>query len=425
MTAGADDNTALDHQSRGSTVEVGLTAQWLKALGGDPTAQQRWRPTQCGRWRWQSEGALLEEGGDWASLQWLICDTRKLTELKNFLLEVDVSGKADAAGLSFGDFKDFLAPLKSSNRTHRIQLEIDVEMGCWAFRIDGRLQERHWWNSAADTVEDLVTGILTLKAKGASEVLFQNLTCRTFHSSCRLSVITTCYRFLQRLRISLRNWCHQDLPPGSYEVLVVNPESPDGTHEHLSAVSISFPHIRVREVAVGSDLAKNKGAMINRAIAASRGEWVWLTDADCLFASGSARWVLEQVRGETRKLFYGQRRFLTSTQTAALLSGRADGIRDFDDLALEATIRSPENVPGVIPRLHTALLSSGCATARTSTTSRTATARSWTTASAAASCRARSKGSCACTWTTRSHGGARTLFCERPRHCLSNGSREP
>ena len=345
MSVGGNVDLALEKRPLGAEAERNLEAQWLGALNGDLSAQQQWRPNQRGDWHWSSDGVLLEGAADWASLEWLICDARRLIQLKNFLVEVTVSGKADAAGLSYGDYKDFLVPLKSSNLAHRLQFEIDVEMGCWAFRIDGQLQERHWWNSAVRSVDDLLAGFLTLKAKSPDKVLFQNLTCRTFESSCRLSVITTCHRFVQRLRVSLRNWCHQDQPLGSYELLIINPDSPDGTHEHLAAVASSFPHIRIREIAVGSSLAKNKGAMINRAISASRGEWLWLTDADCLFSTDSAKQVLDQIGKQTGKLFYGQRRFLTPAQTAALLSGRADGLRDFQRLALDAETRSAENVP--------------------------------------------------------------------------------
>ena len=154
----------------------------------------------------------------------------------------------------------------------------------------------------------------------------------------------TCFRFLQRLRLVLRNWCHQDLPSNAFEVLVVNPESPDGTHEHLAIVARGFPHIRVREIAVGSDLSTNKGAMINRAFEASRGEWIWLTDADCLFSPRSAATVLKQVKGQEQHLFYGQRRRLSAEQTDALLSGRADGLHDFAELAAGANPRV-ENGP--------------------------------------------------------------------------------
>jgi hypothetical protein len=143
----------------------------------------------------------------------------------------------------------------------------------------------------------------------------------------------TCFRFLKRLKLALRNWCHQDLPSSAFEVLIVNPESPDGTHEHLADVARSFPHIRLHEIAVGADLSTNKGAMINRAFEASRGEWIWLTDADCLFAPGSAAMVLPQVEGQEQHLFYGQRRRLSAAQTDAVLTGHADGLHDFAQLA--------------------------------------------------------------------------------------------
>ena len=167
----------------------------------------------------------------------------------------------------------------------------------------------------------------TFKQALAADIPAQN--------SCRLSVIMTCYRFLQRLKLALRNWCYQDqdLPFGAFEVLIVNPQSPDGTHEHLASVAHSFPHLRVHEVAVGEDLSTNKGAMINRAFEASRGEWIWLTDADCLFPPGCVARVLQQVEGHEQHLFYGQRRRLTAAQTDAVLTGRADGLHDFDELA--------------------------------------------------------------------------------------------
>ncbi|RYE61621.1 MAG: glycosyltransferase [Oxalobacteraceae bacterium] len=191
-------------------------------------------------------------------------------------------------------------------------------------------------------MEEILNGELRLKVKNAGEVSFHDLTFHKLEASCQLSVIITCSSFLQRLRVSLRNWCHQELPTGTHEVLIVNPQSPDGTHEHLAAVARSYPHVRVREIAVGNNLVKNKGAMINRAFASSRGEWIWLTDADCVFGLGCAAAVLQQIRGRYNHLYYGERRFLTSTQTDALLSGRTDSLTDFAALAPGAVARQPE-----------------------------------------------------------------------------------
>ena len=173
----------------------------------------------------------------------------------------------------------------------------------------------------------------------AADTRAQNSCQVTEGGPCRLSVIITCFRFLKRLKLALRNWCHQDLHPSAFEVLIVNPESPDGTHEHLAAVAGGFPHIRLHEIAVGADLSTNKGAMINRAFEASSGEWIWLTDADCLFAPDSAATVLQQVEGQEQYLFYGQRRRLSAAQTDAVLTGRADGLQDFAQLAATPNLR--------------------------------------------------------------------------------------
>jgi len=316
-----------------------LNAIFEQALAADTTAQNCWQVTEGGPWVWQHDGVRISNGGAWSALNWQGWGDFKSPALRKFVIGTTVSGKAEAAGLSFGPYKDFLARLDTSDSPRHLQLEIDAEVGCWAFRVDGQLMNRSWWDARVHSVEDLLNGTLTLKAKNAETVLFQNLTLHPFLESCRLSVIMTCFRFVQRLRLALRNWCHQDLPSSAFEVLIVNPESPDGTHEHLAAVARGFPHIRVREVAVGADLNTNKGAMINRAFEASRGEWIWLTDADCLFAPGCAATVLQQVQGQEQHLFYGQRRRLSAAQTDAVLAGRADGLHDFAQLASEANLR--------------------------------------------------------------------------------------
>ena len=147
------------------------------------------------------------------------------------------------------------------------------------------------------------------------------------------------------MRVALRNWCHQEVAPDIYEVLVVNPASPDGTHEYLNAVAICYPHVRVREVAVEPNLATNKGKMINRAFALSQGNWIWSADADSLFAPTSVARVLSFVRDQRQYLFYGQRRYLSSSETNVLLVGRVDGLTEFEALAQTYNPRGPDNAP--------------------------------------------------------------------------------
>lgn len=326
------------------TPKESLNAIFERAIAAGSEVRNSWQVTEGAPWVWQHDGVRINNGGEWSALKWQGWSDFKSPALRKFVIEATLSGKAEAAGLSFGPYKDFLARLDTTNSSRHLQLQIDADVGCWGFWVDGQLMNRTWWDAKVNSVEDLLNGTLTLKAKKAETVLFQNLTLHPLLTSCRLSVIMTCFRFLQRLKLALRNWCHQDLPFGAYEVLIVNPESPDGTHEHLAAVARGFPHIRVHEIAAGENLSTNKGAMINRAFEASRGEWIWLTDADCLFSPGCAATVLQQVQGQEQHLFYGQRRRLSAAQTDALLAGRADGLHDFADLAAAANGRV-ENGP--------------------------------------------------------------------------------
>ena len=323
-----------------------LVREWNQAIAGDLQTRAEWQVAEGGVWTWQSNGLHTENNGtDWSNINWQRCGEAVLRGLKNFVIEVWISGKAEAAGLSFGPYKDFLAPLEPEMGIRYLQVEVDVTAGRWAFRVDGRLMARNWWDSAIQSTEDIVNGALSLKGQHIEHVLFQDLTIHTFASSCHVSIVIPCYRFLQRLKVSLHNWCHQDVLPGTYEVLVVNPDSPDGTHEYLNAVASSYPHVRVREVAVESTLATNKGKMINRAVAVSQGEWIWLADADALFAPGSVAIVMPEIKEQRPYLFYGQRRYLTIGQTNALIAGRIDGLAEFEALAQSTLPRGSHNAP--------------------------------------------------------------------------------
>jgi hypothetical protein len=330
-----------------------LREEWSRALAGDRPAQARWHNLDSGDWSWEPGGLHLRRGpSEWYGLVWNRCDTSVLRGCRNFLIEVTVGGAARAAGLSFGPFRDFLAEAPTEPR--HLQLEVDAVAGHWLFRVDGQLAGPVWWNSAVSTADDIVSGALTLKARQPEHVVFRNLALHLFGESCKISVIITCNRFLQRLRIALRNWCQQDASPGSYEILVVNPGSPDGTREHMRAVARSFPEVRVAEIAAPARLAKNKGALINYAVPYSRGEWIWLTDADCLFPASAINTALEYLKDRRDRLFYGERRYLTEALTGELLAGRTDGVAAFETLAAATPARPPENSPWgytqIVPR---------------------------------------------------------------------------
>jgi hypothetical protein len=286
--------------------------------------------------------ALKNTGAEWASIELPGAEASSHKLLTNCVVQVTVSGNAAAAGISFGDYKDFLVPLDNGKGECLLQVEVDAQAGRWAFRADGRLIDRTWWNASVASVNDILAGDLVLKAHKAEEVTFRDLGVHRLDASCRLSVIMTCYRFAQRLRVSLHSWCRQAVPSGTIEVIVANPQSPDGTHESIAAMAAAYPEVRVRELTIDTGMARNKGFMLNRAIEASCGEWIWITDADCVFPSNCATKVLPQL-DSTDSLYYGERRSLGRAATASLLSGRTNTGPELERLAESA--RATDSYP--------------------------------------------------------------------------------
>lgn len=288
---------------------------------------------------------------DWSWIEASDETTAALSSLRNFVIQVSVSGEAEAAGISFGHYKDFLVPIERTERERVLQLEVDANARNWVFRVDGRLMPREWWDAAIRSAEDILAGNLALKAFKSENVVFRDFTIRRFDSSCRVSVVMSCYRFSQRLRISLHNWCRQTLPTGAVEILVANPQSPDATHELLSAITCAYPDVRLCEVPIDGGMARNKGFMINRAVDASRGEWIWFTDADCLFPLNAVEHALTHVNSHSA-LYYGERRHLPRLATDSLLAGRADPGHDFERVSAAAyhTERFPWGYTQIIHR---------------------------------------------------------------------------
>lgn len=318
--------------------------EWHNALAGDHSAQIAWS-IEDGEWIWHPHGVWGRGNGtEWSAFRygggtpWLPAGTSSMN------IHLTVRGNADAAGMSFGPYKDFLATLPPEGATRRLELQISSEGG-WAFYVDGARMHRCWWDGGVKHSADLLNGAFTLKARSLTEVSFEQLRIEPSPGSCRLSVIMTCYRFLQRLRVSLRHWCHQDLRPGEYELVIVNPQSPDGTHEYLQMAASSYPEVPIREIGVARELASNKGAMINRASQAVRGEWLWITDADCLFPPNCARTILDRIDNDTEHVFFCERRHLSREDVDAVLVGRLDSLQHFNALSRASQTRFGDAAP--------------------------------------------------------------------------------
>lgn len=328
-----------------------VNSMMIRPVSDASIRRDEWVPTDEKAWEWINGWRLADSPKhEWSEIHWRAYSGERLKELGRFTVRVMLEGDADAVGLSLGHFKDFLVPLQPCDGARLLELEVDVLGGCWAFRVNGVLQAPSWSCSAVKGVEDLVSmgtvpTVLSVKGRNVRSLRILEAQVIPSPSHCRLSVILTCNRFLQRLRIVLQSWCNQQLPFGEHEVLVVNPQSPDGTHEYLDMVSAAWPHVRIREVPVRGSLGSNKGAMINRACQSARGDWIWLTDADCLFPLNAAAQVLAHVRDAPGHLYFGERLHLSRAQTALLLTGRADGCGGLESLLAVEEPRAVDSAP--------------------------------------------------------------------------------
>lgn len=95
-------------------------------------------------------------------------------------------------------------------------------------------------------------------------------------STPRVSVILCTYNRREILEKSLRAWERQDAAPGTFELVVVNDGSRDGTRELLDATSLSIPTRVLHRENGGLAAARNTG------IAAARGEFLLFVNDDTI-----------------------------------------------------------------------------------------------------------------------------------------------
>jgi hypothetical protein len=322
---------------------VRLDEIWRKSTANEWPFRSQWVAAGA-RWDWShGEARHWGRGYEWSTLTWPGSFRDLVGEERNFAIEATIAGRAAGAGFSFGDFKDFLADPGHSSGRRRLRLELDSDTRLWTFYADGHVMDRRWWDARAATIDDLLDGPFSLKVHHGGEVAFSNVTLAASDPVCHISVIVTCYRFANRLRVTLRNWNQQDLPAGAYEVLIAGPEGPEGPGEQISETPLHRAHIK--RIPVAPELAVNKGLMINRAFEQSRGRWIWLTDADCLFSSSAARQTLEFIRSSPDCLYYGERWNLPQHWTNAALNGKVDGLAEFAELSRVAKTSGPDVGP--------------------------------------------------------------------------------
>jgi hypothetical protein len=312
---------------------------WQRAVAGDEVAQAAWQVAEGGIWSWVEEAVVVRStGAAWACLSWDLARGAALRGLSRFSIEVTITGRAALAGISFGPWRDFLIALDTGDAADRLHLEIDVPEGAWTLCANGRLVERGPSPGDQRQVDELLRGVLTLKASGVDRVAFSDLSMRPLAAPCRISVVIPAAHSSQRLRVVANSWCEQTAPTGTHEILIGGTGLP-GEREVVSALALAYPEIRIREIDLGTAIPAPAGSGINQLARSAQGEWIWLTDGECLFPPQALGLALESIARKANALYFCERRRLGKQATYALLAGRLNGRHDLDLLLADAAAR--------------------------------------------------------------------------------------
>jgi hypothetical protein len=149
-----------------------------------------------------------------------------------------------------------------------------------------------------------------------------------------VSLLVTCHRFRRRLRFCLESLARQELPQGVLEVVVADPESPDGLAEYLREFAESSPHLRVVRLPLDARYCRNRGYSIDRAFEASSGDVVIGIDGDIVFSPHLVGQLADSVLVSPGNVFGVRRVFLDRSTTELILAGSGDPFRDFERLSL-------------------------------------------------------------------------------------------
>lgn len=148
-----------------------------------------------------------------------------------------------------------------------------------------------------------------------------------------ISVLTFCYKYLQRFRLYLNSLAKQDISDGSLEIVVVDPCSPDGLGDYLKEFAASNRHLRLVHMMIDECYHRNRGLCINRGFDASNGKVIVITDGDVIFPQYLVKHLATLLRSTPKSVIGVRRYFLNRQTTEEILSGRRDPVRDFKDLS--------------------------------------------------------------------------------------------
>ena len=150
-----------------------------------------------------------------------------------------------------------------------------------------------------------------------------------------VSILTCCHRYLQRFRVFARSICRQQYDLEKVEVIVANPQSPDGLSTYLSLLKTTTPLPVFEEVLLESTHFRNRGLMIQSAFERARGNVVIGMDCDVVLPPDFLSRIVDTVRQNPNRIVGIYRNFLTPKTTASILTGALDPFANFDSLKSE------------------------------------------------------------------------------------------
>ncbi|HLX63501.1 MAG TPA: glycosyltransferase family A protein [Planctomycetota bacterium] len=154
-----------------------------------------------------------------------------------------------------------------------------------------------------------------------------------------ISILVCCRNFLKRLSVFAKSILYQDWPLARVEVIVANPDSPDGLGEYLRSIGKEclkrFGTRVFYEEKVEAKHGRNRGLMVQRCFLRSSGRIVIGMDCDLVLPVSFLREAYVQTLMNPNAVVGVYRNFLSDATTDRILRGEINPIEKFKELLHE------------------------------------------------------------------------------------------
>jgi hypothetical protein len=151
----------------------------------------------------------------------------------------------------------------------------------------------------------------------------------------RMSVLTCCYRYRKRFTAFLQALTQQTLPRAEFELVVTNPQSPDGLGKYLAEFKKQNKSFNLTVVDAPEIHRGNRGWMIDHAFKHSRGGALMIADCDCILPPHFLEKALGILEVNPDRILGVYRNLLSTETTERILSGELDPVAGFQELRKE------------------------------------------------------------------------------------------